>query len=1157
MRSIFNLLERITKRSTTLTATKGGVVVNGKNTGVIITNDIEDIKSAVTEVITNQSEARSHGVAAELQGEIGRQIDHYRDKMNAGSVKEALDLYSELLTHQAKNLTPHSIFRIKANIAICMHLMGDAAEASRILLEACTYAPDDDKAVAFKAFAYVIAGDAAKAVTYGLSALDKNPLNDTLAGFIIQAARIDSQYREEFNDPFDKFSDDLKKTKNVRLAHIHFLAAKEVQGWRDLANEYLAEEPEDLLAKSLVAQGILQNYVNERQSPNGFKFTSKDINELKVACKHFEDYWNDFRDSDRRANGWDFQVVHSLILCYKLSGNFDDLRALCTYAMAELADDQGLVETIVKCLLDLNEPEVCSKAIDRLENLDEARKLKFLLMVAQKDWVALSKFQDYSLARFEGNFLIQAKVVVFISRAHKGDARGKLHLEQLLQQEQLDSRARLLLFDFSSACGIRSIAEVAHSYGAAIINERSDFIEFFHYMRLVRSLMIWKEIVLRLPTFPDALDNYELKHMLALGYLNEQPMRAEAVEFFEELSEDPKGFELFLGIFYFKRRRFESAPELIASYYESGGRDLYGFLALIDMAKMQNDTEMLKKIFCDYNPSLYDGSPEQWMHVARGLIEIGESKQGLDLAYRTYIDHTNLAKVALGYFHVFLTANKDALLDDAIVVGAGCHIKLVSSESIVIERDVSETIDDDLALSPENVDTYVHKTIGQRVGYQYQQEKLQGVVVWTLEEVKHKYLDAFHKICTTYENQFPEEGGLWSLKVEDGNVQSLLDFIKKQAERDENFISMITSNHIPLSIASGMWRKNIFQVSDLLRLSNKRIDTCAGTHEERLEALDIITRHKGGTIILDAYTSWVAAELDLLEVLNDYFKSLVVSQASVDSMRLLVGDIGDFKGPGCNIGWVNGVFVKTEYTESDVQGQAENFLRNILSIESRCNVVHFDFPSDLDELTETLLDITPEAVAPYFLAKNNNALFVSDDGYSRGFAKNAYGLMDSTWLQAIVNELARERIITPDHYVDVILGLCRFKHTSVSISSYVIDSVFDRDSTSDLHEFKLICEYIGGPNAETKSHFDLVMKFILRHWLFEYNPSYNLAIENMLLKSHGDAFPSAKVKSATTILLERVRLMPDGITLLLEIGNYPILRLEQFIIEWWKGHFYK
>lgn len=1157
MRSIFKLLERLTTRRSTVSAKKGGVAVGGDNSGLIVVNDTDAIRSAVADVMAKHGEARSQGVSGEIQSEIGRQIDLYRDKMNGGQVTEAMGLYSELLAHQAKNLSPHSIFRIKANIAICKHLLGEAKEAAQLLLEACTYAPGDDKAVAFKAFAFLISGDAAKAIVYGLAELEKNPSNEALAGFIIQAARVDSQDREIYDDPYENFSDELKKCKSVRLAHLHFLASKEVNGWKELAEEYLVEDPEELLTKSLVAQGILQDYINGRQSPNGFKFTADDVDRLKLASKYLEDYWADFRGSDRVANAWDLQVIHSLILSYKLSGDVESLRALCAYAMKELSDDQGIVETTAKCLLDLNEPELCSKAIDKLESQEDARKLRFLLLLAQKDWLSLARYQDYSLEKFEGSFLTQAKVVVYIARAYKGDARGKLSLENLLREEKLDSRARLLLFDFSNACGIKSIALIAHAYGESIESESVDVIEFCHYMKLVASLMLWKEVVLRLSSFPDAMDNYELKHMLALGYLNEHPLRVEAVEFFEALEENPRGYELLLGIFFFKRRQFEKVAGFIDSYYESGGRDLYGFLALVDIAKIRSDKEALAKLFLDYHPERYDGTPEQWMHVARGLIDNGEPKRALELAYKVYSETPNVAKVALGYFHVFLISNKDALLDDAIEVGAGCHIKLLSSEGVVIERNVPESIEDDVALSPEGIDPFVIKVLGQRLGFTYEQEKLQGIITWRLEEVKHKYLDAFHKISATYENQFPEEGGLWSIKVEDGNVQPLLDFVRRQAERDENFISAITNNHIPLSIAAGMWRKNIFQVSDLLRSTHGRIETCVGTSEERTEALSILSKHKGKAVVLDGYTVWVAAELGLLHVLNEYFAKIMVVQASIDAMRFVVAESGEYEGPRCNIGWANGVFLKAEFTEEEVKAQVDRFKHNISVIETCCSVVNFDFSSGLDDLTETLLDISPEAVAPYFLARQHNALFVSEDSYSRGFVKHVYKLEDCVWLQVVVNELLREGIMSLDHYCEVILGLCRYKHSFVSIHPYVIEAVFTRDNSRDLNEFKLICEYLGGPNADVSSHFELVMRFIVQHWLLDYNGSYDTAMEKLLDKSHGDTYPSAKVKKATSMMLERVRLMPDGVGLLNEIADYPILRLKKFIIEWWSGHFYK
>lgn len=1157
MRSILELIGLSKPRGgDTVKATKGGVAVNGNNNGTIILNDHNDIKRALTEVMISQAEAQSYGVAGELQGEIGRQIDHYRDKMNSGRVSEALGLYLELLAHQAKNLLPASMFRIKANIAICKHLLGESNEAARLLLEACTYAPDDERAIAFKAFALIIQGQAKEAIEYGLAELKRHPNNENLAGFIIQASRVHFQFSDSYEDPFENFSDELKQSKTVRLAHIHFLSSREAENWRELADDYLLEEPDDLLAKSIVAFGVLQYYAKERQSSNGFKFSAVDIEKLKVASKHFEDYWLDFRASDRLANGWDLQVIQSLLYSYKLSSNFEALRELSLYTLSELADDQGLVEVTAKCLLDLDESVLCRQAIEKLENLDDARKLTFLLLMAQKDWDALSKYQDYQLAKFPDEFLIQAKVVVYIAKASKGDSRGKTNLEQLLLSAELDSRARLLLFEFSSFCGVKSIAQLAYAYGCDLISYESDVIEFLHYMRLLRSLMMWKEVIARLSPAPDMLDDYELKHMLALAYINEQPLRAEAVRFYEELANSPSGFELLLGIFYAKRNLFDDAYRLITLYYESGGVELYGFLALADIAKIQNNQEAFQELFVKYDIDQFDGTPIQWMYMARALVAAGDSKKGVELGYKIYSENTTVAEVALGYFHLFLSANKSVLLDDSLAVGADCRIKLVCSDGTVVERTVSKTIEDDVLLSPDSIDPYVRKVLGEKIGYEYQQEKLQGLVIWTLKEVKHNYLDAFHTVCATYESQFPEEGGLWSIKVEDGNVQSLLDFIKRQAERDEGFISTVTEKHIPLGIAAGIWKKDVFQVSDLLRSSKGDLYTCLGTMEERCEVAAVIEKYKGKDIVLDTYTAWIASDLGMLDMLKEYFGEVLVIQSSVDSMRQLVREFALHDGAGLSVGWRHGAFIKTEYTEAELKGQIDKYTARIESLESKCQIVQFDFPGGLDELTELLLEISSESIEPYFIAKESNALLVSDDGYSRGFAKNAYELTDSAWLQAIANEMMREGTLSAQAYVDIVFGLCLYKHTSVSIHSSVIDSVFERDSTSGLDEFRVICDYVGGPSAEEKSHIDLVLRFVARNWYFAYNPTNSEAMEKLLQISSGDAYPSAKVMKATSILLERVRLMPNGVKLLNDLLSIPAPRFKKFVVSWWEGHFY-
>jgi tetratricopeptide (TPR) repeat protein len=107
-------------------------------------------------------------VAGELHTEFDRQVDQYRDQMNSGAVKIALELFTKLLTDQEDKLGDVLTFRVKANIALCHYQLGHQARASTLLLDACSYAPDDRRAIANKVLAYILQGDCEKALSYGM-----------------------------------------------------------------------------------------------------------------------------------------------------------------------------------------------------------------------------------------------------------------------------------------------------------------------------------------------------------------------------------------------------------------------------------------------------------------------------------------------------------------------------------------------------------------------------------------------------------------------------------------------------------------------------------------------------------------------------------------------------------------------------------------------------------------------------------------------------------------------------------------------------------------------------------------------------------------------------------------------------------------------------
>ena len=163
---IRDLINRLGWKSiaTNVSAKNSSVAINGPNSGPVTINDVDTIAEALSKSSALQYAALAQGVAGDLQTEFDRQVDHYREQMNSGAVKSALGSFEKLLVDQKDNLSDVLKFRIKANIALCQHQLGNVAKAPNLLLEACTYAPDDKRAIALKALAYILQEDCDKEI---------------------------------------------------------------------------------------------------------------------------------------------------------------------------------------------------------------------------------------------------------------------------------------------------------------------------------------------------------------------------------------------------------------------------------------------------------------------------------------------------------------------------------------------------------------------------------------------------------------------------------------------------------------------------------------------------------------------------------------------------------------------------------------------------------------------------------------------------------------------------------------------------------------------------------------------------------------------------------------------------------------------------------
>ncbi|MDF5976731.1 hypothetical protein P4048_27470 [Pseudomonas aeruginosa] len=473
-----------------------------------------------------------------------------------------------------------------------------------------------------------------------------------------------------------------------------------------------------------------------------------------------------------------------------------------------------------------------------------------------------------------------------------------------------------------------------------------------------------------------------------------------------------------------------------------------------------------------------------------------------------------------------------------------------------MERTVDDNYDDLFQLDPDSIDQYTRKVYGFKSGDSYVQEKMQGDVTWTVTEIKHKYLRAFHYILRNYELDFPNAGGFWAMKMEGDDVQPLLDFIKKSAEHDENVISDLCSKRFPLSVIGKLWNKNTVKVSDMVRSFKGEIFTCIGTAEEREKAYEKINDFSKNGIVLDSYTAWVASIPSILNALKKSYKKIIVARSTIVELLHLCEELKGAAGSSLSVGWSNGQFHRTVTTDEERDALIADIRGRVKNLEDSCVVETYDFPESVDQISDQILEqLGSEVLEPYFIATKNQAVFISDDFCSRDFAKGLFNLDASAWLQPLLDVAGSRGLIDLNEYCACLVDLARYRHSHLAIVPKALERVYQNDSSNGLYEFAALARYIGIKNADIQSHYRVTESFLAMRWMEDVTPINNPSALSLLEISASDEHPDIKAMKATSILLENFVRIPSGVNLVRRLASIPALRLKNYIFGWLKGHF--
>jgi len=293
--------------------------------------------------------------------------------------------------------------------------------------------------------------------------------------------------------------------------------------------------------------------------------------------------------------------------------------------------------------------------------------------------------------------------------------------------------------------------------------------------------------------------------------------------------------------------------------------------------------------------------------------------------------------------------------------------------------------------------------------------------------------------------------------------------------------------------------------------------------------------------VLDLYTAWVAAALGLLEPLKTAFGKLTVPRSVIDAIRQLHSDAeSQFGGQSMSLGYHDGSFIRTVHTDEDTKAQQQMLEERRKAIETHCEILPIDAPSNLSPLVRAVVEkCGAHVLDAAFLAAADDRTLLCDDLYFRQFAAQSCGATRGLWLQAALNVAYRKRILNLSRYAEAIVGLAICRHSHLALEQGPLLEVLRLDDTDGLSKLTAVAEFIGTKSAEVVSHLNVATAFLGSVW------SLNV--------------PDLRKAAASGIILEKLlrlrQIDPKTLIAAVQSRLRANRRATEYVEDWCRGHF--
>lgn len=1069
-----------------------------------------------------------------------------RDGAKGADPQVNLKLFRGFLETLPVDASPTIRFRAKANIGLQLLAHGDGPEAVRWLMEACDEAPDDPRAAANRALALWLRGDPQEAYRFGRERLAADPTNEGLAQYLPQIAVTVPSVA----NGLDGIPDSLRETEAVTVGQSLFLRGRDMRpDWWEWVRAGAARFPGSEHLRLLAAASQVDEITRDEEAQRSQIFRPEQRERLAEAAAVL--------DADWQARPW------------LLKNGFDDAPHTLAGAMIahKLLHDRDLALARAERIASegLSYPDILANAVMVAMSFGRVELARRLIALSPDDPVLA--FHAGTIAVQEGDW---HGAVELFGRAEVPESERRL-VETVIELAPLREENRLLdgtpvdprpletLIEATrdSPRGLILIAQVASDLGLDEISEKA-FAGAVEAVpadcHLATRLMVagYAEragsaaAVIGLLDGHLPFEGFEREHeRLAIAHANEHPHRPRNLAYFDRLPaalRRPHAISRAEASVLVDVERYPEAIAILRRLHAETPSDSFVTLRLVEALQRSKDATGAGAVIRGLDLTASKGAPEHLMALAQLTMREGFPERAYPAAYDLVRRHADNASVVLGYAGMGLLLQAPNPMFAASTAGASMWVSIQGPDGTAQDFVIDEGGDffGIRVLSPTS--GMASRVSGLRRGGTFEVPKLgMDPETWTVTDIVSKYLRLHHRVLEEFETRFPDQPGFARFTVSQGNVDGVLDVVRRSAEQNAANARTYMEMAVPLAFVARGLGGNVVSFAAYVRRLGGQIVTCLGSGEERERGIALAGRYRGRGAVLDPYTAWVAFQIGILPALKAWFGELRTPASTMAMIDRMIEREDEGRGQEqMTVGFHNGQFYRDIVTDELRDDQIAALTRVRDAITEGCDVVSVLVPNEISEAAETVLGIGgSRSLDASFLASATNSILLSDDLRYRDLAAAAVGC-DGVWLQATLLAAMQARQLPPSDYARAVVGLAQHAHDHIALTGPLLYLIAreDRDGLPDL---KAALRYLAGPKADISSHRAVFHDFLELLW------------------PPDDVLPLLKTKAATGVGLEAylAHRRQDWVPLLDDVIRRSRYRrgLIPYLASWLRGHF--